>query len=68
MNLYGQGMDDAHAGKQPSEVHRDQPYYMHGWNTGRRDYDLYRSYVEDGYTRYQAAVMAGLRDPDEARD
>ncbi|PXX42252.1 hypothetical protein [Aquitalea magnusonii] len=40
MNLYGQGMDDAHAGKQPSEEHCDQPYYMHGWNTGRRDYDL----------------------------
>jgi hypothetical protein len=34
MNLYGQGLDDAHAGKQPSKEHRDQPYYMHGWNTG----------------------------------
>ncbi|WP_137010109.1 hypothetical protein [Aquitalea aquatilis] len=66
MNLYNKGVDDAHAGKQPNPELRDQPYYMHGWENGRRDFERYRAYCEEGYTRYQAAVMSGMRDPDEA--
>ncbi|AXK39644.1 hypothetical protein [Crenobacter cavernae] len=65
-DFYDLGHKHAHAGQQPVEEHRDQPYYMHGWNDGRRDYDLYRAYLEDGHSRYAAAVMAGMRDPDEA--
>lgn len=30
-----------------------------------RDYERYRDLLEEGYTRYQAKLMAGWGDPDE---
>lgn len=34
----------------------------------RDDYELFLEYLDDGHSLYQAAVMAGLRDPDEASE
>jgi hypothetical protein len=31
-------------------------------------YQRYRDMIEEGYTRYQAKVMSGWGDPDDARD
>jgi len=39
------------------------------WYPGIDDtYARYRDMIEEGYTRYQAGVMSGWRDPDEARE
>lgn len=63
-NFYELGHKHAYAGRQPAGEHRDQPFYMQGWSAGRIDYDKYRAYLDEGYTRYQAMVMAGMRDPE----
>ncbi|QBP09356.1 hypothetical protein [Cupriavidus metallidurans] len=31
-------------------------------------YQRYRDYIEEGYSRYQAKVMSGWGDPDEAKE
>lgn len=49
-------------GMQPATEHADQPYYMQGYNCGAEDYRRYRDYLDEGYSRHQARVMAGLCD------
>lgn len=33
-----------------------------------RDYQAYRDLIEEGHSQYQAGVMSGWRDPDDARE
>lgn len=67
-DFYDLGHKHAYAGQQPAEEHRDQPYYMHGYNNGRSDYDRYRDLLDEGYPRHQALIMSGMRDPEEAHE
>lgn len=49
----------------PDIAYGDQPICKdHLGNGYLTDYKEYRSLIEEGHTRYSAAVMSGLRDPD----
>lgn len=50
--------------KEPTEVGLDicRTHFDDGYQD---DYNTYRSYVDEGYPRFKAAIMAGLSDPDE---
>lgn len=67
-DLYDLGYKHAYTGRQPAGEHKEQPYYMHGYNNGRRDYERYRDLLDEGYSSHQAQVMAGMRDPVEAAE
>lgn len=45
-------------------VTEDRYCVTHDTQWDRDDMQMYRLYREDGYTHYQAAVIAGLIDPE----
>jgi hypothetical protein len=47
---------------------RTIPNVMHHYNCTAEDAQRFIDLREEGFDTYRAAVMAGLRDPDEARE
>lgn len=64
IDLYDLGHQHGRRGQAPATEHADQPYYMQGHQAGAEDYRRYRDYLDEGYSRHQAMLMAGLCDPE----
>jgi hypothetical protein len=51
--------------RKPAEVHGSRWCASCWYPSIDEDWQRYKYLVEEGYTRYQAKIMAGLADPDE---